>query len=367
MTVRLCDVTFSDWASLPFEDGYTDTFIFRIDARACIPPFEYAPLLRRMVAHTLHKRRTASIWVQVDAPGEWYVAEVRRSLAGLKLPYAVTQGNKLDYLDFKWQPWLGYEPSKHPPTVEDRDPLVSHDELRCLQALGRMAKGHEQEIASLAGLSDDVITDSLANLREKGLTVHKTSSRIRRDKSKLTQMDLFPLWHIMPKGLGIALRSWGVPKGIEFTSRLEENLPQIGNKHRYISRIWSTWLKCAWSQAEIWTSWSEVRIPEISVIPDGLAWGRIHGYETLFWLEVGDGHKSRDEIIELTKKRLEQAQDLCERTGVRLVYVQLSAEWVNVTARRACVQLPREVAVVMGNQRKFGELPIIEWGKTTGI
>jgi hypothetical protein len=40
--------------------------------------------------------------------------------------------------------------------------------------------------------------------------------------------------------------------------------------------------------------WSEVRIPKFSVILDGLAWGKILGYETLFCLEVGDGHISSD-------------------------------------------------------------------------
>src|SRR5690606_7028800 len=114
-------------------------------------------------------------------------------------------------------------------------------------------------------------------------------------KARPAQMDLFPLWHLRSKGLSLALRSWGIPKGIEFTSRKEENLQQIGYEHRRISRVWSTWLNSAWPQAEIWTGWSEVRIPELSVIPDGLAWGRIQGYETLFWMEVGDDHKDRNE------------------------------------------------------------------------
>ena len=52
MTVRIGKMTFSDWVSLPFQDGWSDTFIFRIDAQACIPPFEFAPLLKRMAAHT---------------------------------------------------------------------------------------------------------------------------------------------------------------------------------------------------------------------------------------------------------------------------------------------------------------------------
>jgi hypothetical protein len=143
-------MTFSDWVSLPFEDGWTDTFIFRISAQACIPPFEYAPLLKRIVAHTRRKRRTASIWVQVDAPGEWYLAEVRRSLKGLKLPHVVTDGSEPGYLDFPWRPWLDQTKPQHPPIVEEKLPRVSLEELRCLQALGRIETGNEHEIASLA-------------------------------------------------------------------------------------------------------------------------------------------------------------------------------------------------------------------------
>jgi len=47
---------------------------------------------------------------------------------------------------------------------------------------------------------------------------------------------------------------------------------------------------------------------------------------------------------------------------VRLVYAQLSSDWVHEAARWACVNLPKEVAVVMGNIRRFGELPMLEWG-----
>ena len=45
MTVRIGNMTFSDWVSLPFEGGWTDTFIFRIDAQACLPPFRLRPAL----------------------------------------------------------------------------------------------------------------------------------------------------------------------------------------------------------------------------------------------------------------------------------------------------------------------------------
>ena len=364
MTVRVGKVTFSDWVSLPFQNDWTDTFIFRIDARACIPPFCYEEPLRRMASHTNRKRPGASLWVQVDAPGEWFMLEVRRSLKGLALPYAVTMAVKTpDWLDFSRPPRLFHLPLPHPPVVEESDVPISLDELRCLQALGRMEKGDEGEIASLAGLHVDLTKDALAHLEEKELVIYKNSPKIRRGKSKPAQMDLFPLWHLRSKGLSLALRSWEIPKGIEFTSRKEENLQQIGYEHRRISRVWSVWLKSAWPHAEIWTSWCEVRIPDLSVIPDGLAWGRIQGYETLFWLEVGDGHKERNEITEITTKRLDQARKLCQRTGVRLVYAQLSTNWVHEAARWACVDLPHEVAVVMENLRRFGKLPMLEWGQ----
>ena len=368
MTVRIGKMTFSDWVSLPFQDGWSDTFIFRIDAQACIPPFEFAPLLKRMAAHTFSKRSSASLWVQVDAPGEWYAAEVIRSLRGLAVPFVVSRaGITPNYVDFSFPPPLLYSQSQPPPALEDKQQSVSQGELRCLQALGRMEKGSEQEVASQAGLPVELTSNLLDMLKAKKLVVYKISPKIKRDKSKPEQMDLSPLWHPESKGLSIALRSWGVPIGLDFKNRIEENLQQIGTPHRYISRNWSEWLKSAWPHAEIWTGWSEVRIPGISVIPDALAWGKIQGYETLFWLEVGDEHKRRDKITEITTKRLDQAWELSERTGVRLVYVQLSTNWVHQAARWACVRLSNEVAVVLGDWKKFGELPIVTWGSTTAI
>ena len=366
MTVRIGKMTFSDWISLPFQDGWSDTFIFRIDAQACIPPFEFAPLLKRMAAHTFSKRSSASLWVQVDAPGEWYAAEVIRSLKGLAVPFVVSRaGITPNYVDFSFPPPLLYSQSQPPPAVEDKQQSVSQGELRCLQALGRMEKGSEQEIASQAGLPVELTSNLLDMLKAKKLTVYKISPKIKSDKSKPEQMDLFPLWHPRSRGLSIALRSWGVPTALDFKNRTEENLQQIGTPHRQVSRKWSDWLKSAWPKAEIWAGWSEVRIPGISVIPDALAWGKIQGYETLFWLEVGDEHKRRDKITDITTRRLDQAMVLCQRTGIRLAYAQLSANWVHEAARWGSVNLPEDVAVVMGSWRKFGKLPILEWSKTT--
>ena len=223
-----------------------------------------------------------------------------------------------------------------------------------------------KEIASLAGLSVETTKNLIGSLEKRNLVVYKIGEKIKRGKRKPAQMDRFPLWHIEPKGLSLALRSWDIPKGIDFSDPGEENQKLIGSKHSNLSRLWPAVMKTAWPQAEIWTGWSEVRIPKLSVIPDGLGWGRVQGYETLFWLEVGDGHKSREKIAEITTRRLDQARELCERTGVRLVYTQLGTNWVHQAAKWACLRLPTNVAVVLGNWKGVGELPSLEWGRVTG-
>ena len=304
--------------------------------------------------------------MQVDPPGKWYETEVRRALKGLQVPVAVTSSDELDWMDFSYRPWLGVSASPPPPILEDLSPPVSQEALSCLQALGRMVKGSEFEIASLAGLPASAVQPILPDLQQQKLVVYKSSKRILRKKSKPAQMDLFPSWHLTRPGLSLALRSWGVPPNLPFPSRLERNLYQIGTEHRQIARSWPAWLKSAWPQAEIWVGWSEVRIPGLSVIPDALAWGRIQGCETLFWLEVGDEHKTREQIIDDVGKRLRQAIQLAERTGVRLVFAILSPAWVHEAARWGCGNLLKEVAVVMGNPRRFGELPMVEWSKTSG-
>jgi len=368
MTVRMDDVTFSDWVSLQYPQGWTDTFIFRIDAKACIPPFNYALLIRRLVAHVRVKRSCASIWVQVDSPGEWFVAEVRKSLRGLRLPFAVTRAGVMPgFLEFSGNPKMFDASPSKPPVVDDVLSSVSQDELRCLQVLARMDHGLEDEISSLSGLALAVTTACLKRLVDRKFLVHEMRQKIPLVKSKPKQVSCLPYWYLKRRGLDLALRGWGVPRGIGFRKRKEAHLWQLETVHRHISRLWNTWLRAAWPQAEIWTGWSEVRIPGFNVIPDGLAWGRVQGYEALFWLEVGDGHKGRNKILKITRKRLVQARTLCERTGVRLVYTQLSIGWVHDAARWAFVDLTGEEAVVMGHIRRFGGLPMLEWGVVTSV
>jgi hypothetical protein len=61
---------------------------------------------------------------------------------------------------------------------------------------------------------------------------------------------------------------------------------------------------------------------------------------TLFWLEAGDNHKSEEEIGEVTKIR----------TGVRLVYAQISPKWVQET-----VCFARRLPIATGGGSGDGE------------
>jgi len=369
MTVRICDVTFADWINIEHEGKYTDTFIFHVDALNGLPPFGYRPLLQRMVAELNKKRPGASLWIRVDSPGEWYLGEIKRSLLrGFGIPYIVTRANEQpDYYSFSFRPRLFSPALRRPPAIDDGFSHISMEVRKCLQVLGRIRKGNEEEIASLTGLSKKVTLDVLYALKNSKLVEYKIGKKIQKDKSKPVEMDPFPLWHPTRRGLSIALRSWGASKQVDFSKAKELHPDKICTPHRNTSRRWLAWLRSAYPRAEIWAGWSETHLPGIPVYPDALSWGRIQGYETLFWLEVGDEHKSRDEIEEITNKRLKSAWEFCQKTGVRLVYVQLSVDWVQDAARWAFGKLPPQAAVVTGNWRMFGELPTVEWGKKTDL
>ena len=173
------------------------------------------------------------------------------------------------------------------------------------------------------------------------------------------------MWHPTRKGVSAALRSWGASKGVDFSNIKELHPDKICTPHRTNSRRWLAWLRSAYPLTEIWTGWTEVQLPEISVRPDALAWGRIQGFETLFWLELGDEHKKKEVIKRITRIRLASALEFCQQTGVRLVYAQISPKWVQKAVGMALSPLPPNMAVVMTSTRRFGKLPTVEWGQRT--
>jgi hypothetical protein len=369
MTVRLGDVTFSDWISLEYEGGFTDTFIFDIDALNGLPPFVYHPLLQRLVAELDKKRPGASLWIRVTSPGEWYLMEVKRSMmAGFSIPYVVSSKDKTpDYRSFSFQPRLFPSSLPRPPKVDDEFSRFSPEELKCLQVLTRNRKGIEEEIASLTGLPESITYDVLQNLQKRKMVVFKLGEVFQKDKSESKKMDPYPMWHPKRKGVSIALRSWGASSGVDFSGMKEVNPHLIGTPHRTNSRRWPAWLRSAYPHVEIWTGWTEVQLPETSVRPDALAWGRVQGFETLFWLELGDEHKKRMEIQRITRIRLASALQFCQQTGIRLVYAQISPKWVQKAVGVVLGPLPPDMAAVTASTRRFGKLPTVEWGLITMI
>ena len=369
MTVRLGDVTFSDWISLEYEGGFTDTFIFDIDALNGLPPFVFHPLLQRLVAELDKKRPGASLWIRVTSPGEWYLMEVKSSMTdGFSVPYVVTSWDKTpDYYSFSFGPRLFSPALPRPPKVDDEFSHFSREELKCLQVLARNRKGIEEEIASLTGLPETMTYDVLQRLQKSKMVVFKLGEQFQKDKSKPKKMDPYWMWHPTRKGVSAALRSWGASKGVDFSGVKELHPDKICTPHRNISRRWLAWLRSAYPLTEIWTGWTEVQLPEISVRPDALAWGRIQGFETLFWLELGDGHKKRMEIQRITRIRLASALEFCQQTGVRLAYAQISPKWVQKAVGMALSPLPPDMAAVTASTRRFGKLPTVEWGSITTL
>lgn len=360
MTVRFGNVTFSDWASLEYEGGFTDTFIFHIDALNGLPPFGYRPLLQRLTARLNNKRRGASLWIQVDAPGEWYLMELKRSLLrGFKIPYVVTAAGQIpEWAAFSRRPDLWHSKCTEPPAIKTKADVVSTAELKCMRVLARIKEGQISEIASLTDLDETAVTNAISALREKKLLLPAPD----KEDAKIQA----PYWKLSRKGLSYTMRRWNAPPRVDFTNRMEGGDPDdIRTPHRHVSRMWPLWLRSAYPKAEIWMGWSEVSIPGISVRPDALAWGRIQGFETLFWLEVGDQHKQGKKIEKITHTRLERALVFCRRTGARLVYAQLSPYWVKQTACWGIERLPSDAAVIMPNWKKFGELPAVEWKRIT--
>lgn len=358
MTVRFGNITFSDWASLEYEGGFTDTFIFHIDALNGLPPFGYRPLLQRLAARLNNKRRGASLWIQVDAPGEWYPMELKHSLLrGFKIPHVVTAAGKIpEGAAFSRRPDVWHSKCAEPPAIKAKPEIVSMDELKCMRVLARIKEGHISEIASLADLDEGIVTNAISILRKKKLLLPAPEKEDAKIK--------VPYWQLSRSGLSYTMRRWNAPPRVDFTNRREGGDPNdIRTPHRHVSRMWPAWLRAAYPRAEIWMGWSEVRIPGISVRPDALAWGRIQGFETLFWLEVGDNHKRRNKIETSTRTRLAQALVFCRRTGARLVFAQLSPNWVKKAAQWGMANLPGDVAVIMGNENSFGKLTLVEWGK----
>ena len=353
------DLSFSGWRSTRVGDYWTDTFIFEISPFHGLPPAEYAFGLYRLASALVRSRPGASLWVQVkDAPGQWYLNAMKSALRSKgKLPIAISSPSTLDRpapSDYLVLPRLNKTKPLDPQKVQRVDFHLSSPALASLQTLGRIDHGTLMEVASLAGLDYLVGQSGLEELLRAGLVESESDDRKKEQG---------PIWHLKREGLTFMLRWWGIPKEVYFGRRKERALSDPDGQHRLISRLWPFWLRTAWPHAKIWTGWSEVSLPGLSVTPDALAWGMLGGLETLFWLEVEDGHASRDMIRKKIRRRFIQAAAYANQEQFHLVFAMLGRDWVLEAARGAFVNLPAHVAVTLGDWRAVGQLPLTEWGR----
>jgi hypothetical protein len=177
--------------------------------------------------------------------------------------------------------------------------------------------------------------------------------------AKKQESDRIPEWRLMRHGISKSLRSWGVAKGVRFPGYKERKLNV--SRHRRVTRIWLEGCKKTWSQVEIWTGWSEVTFNNFW--PDALAWGKLDGFETLFWLEVESGHRSRQGIVQIIRRRINLAITYARRFPVRLAVVLMAPLWVLDVLADEFVGVPYDLAVVLGKWVREDQITSPEWGK----
>jgi hypothetical protein len=335
-------------------------------------------VVRTVVKPLSRLRRGASLWVPVSDPGRWYFEEVKHILRVLPIPLAVTLGrDRLPGIsDFSCIPPVYDEPCRGGVPVEEPNAFrLSDHALSCLFVMTRLVAAYTGEVASGCLISDTTCRAALWELEKAGYVEYKcdpyidshliSAQRLASQGSKKKKNEEpRPYWRIRRPGLSAALRAWGVPPEAEFGRRTERTR-LLDSTHRRRSRQWPAWLQKAFPHANIYAGWSEVGISALRSNPDALAWGRMHGVETLFWLEVESGKSSRKLILDKTVTRWLKATGYARAVGVHLVFVFLAMPWVREAARLAFTDVPPHSAVVVADwsRSNFGQLPYSKWGE----
>lgn len=421
MAYHVGSLVFDDWHSLPLDRGWSDTFVIQVSAAAGLPPMDYARVIRRILPPLAKLRRGASLWVQVNAPGDWYANELRRSLGRTPCPVAVTRGNiQPDASQFSFTVQQGSRPMTPPPKIAATgrgraEMRFSRLQKKTLQVLARIQSGTVVEVASLAGISEKstlgalraLVSDKLAEFidqpprkrpsrwmqrRKKRALVfrmkagrrkarHKHSDPPHRKPDRPGSAELAILlahlrkirrkqfrtqpkhwWRITRAGKTQALRLWGIPAGVSFRAGMERDyLP--GWRHVRTSRLAPAWIQRS-GQAEVLGGWSEVGIPGYRVIPDALVWARVDGEEALVWVEVQGGSKPRqvDAFLRRMSLRFKRASEYSRCHQVRLVFLMLGKPWAIRVLREHPPALRQSEAMLLQTWLEYGKLPTILWG-----
>lgn len=377
MAVRVGKAVLEDHVSIELAPGrWSDTFVVPVRHDRALPPWDYAEVIKMAAKLLFRLRRGASLWIPVSDPGRWYFEEVKHALRDLRMPLAVTFGRDRlpGLLDFPNIPPLYGAPCRGGVPAEKPNAFrLSDNALSCLFAMTRLVAAYTSEVASSCLISDTTCRAALWELERAGYVEYHISdpyidshllSAQRLASQGTRNKEPRPYWRIRRPGLSAALRAWGVPPEAEF-GRRRERIRLLDSTHRRRSRQWPAWLRKAFPHADIFAGWSEVGIPDLPINPDALAWGKMDGVETLFWLEVESGKSSGKLILDKTVSRWLKATGYAKAVGVHLVFVFLAMPWVRDAARLAFSDVPAHSAVVVADWSKsnFGQLPYSKWGE----
>jgi hypothetical protein len=336
------------------DECWLDLWIYRVNACDGLPPSARAKVIRGVYRQLKQYRSLPCLWVQVDAPGDWYITALRWALQGHKIMVNVSPvEQELSVVDFPTLPPVGWRPWPQPQfgcSVFDEANLtkVQKAELKILRCMARMEMAGVKEIASLAGFGVTYTRKLLARLsKDRLVQPFDSGSEMMNTKD--------PLWAIRQRGLQYVRQSWNIPYKFPFRSiRVEQKY--AGRKHRKMCRLFRSRVEKAYgADFQVWQSWSEPALAYAN--PDAVIWGTYRGVETLVWLEVETGKKSAQEHVKEVEYRCWQAMEITERHGIQLIFVFLAMPWVlRAVAKSAYFPLTKRIAIILDNWMDYENL-----------
>lgn len=333
-------------------EEYADTFVFPVSHRMGLPPGEVSRLVRATFRRVCELRPRASLWVPVAAPGQWFRTQVRAEMWGTKNSYVVTSAGagRPGSRYFSYPPPRSHSIAPALPAEAPRILGYSPREQEVLLVMARLRSATASEVAACVDCSVRH-TRRLCDTLERDDCFERTG-----------QDDDYTTWSITRRGTLIARRGWGIPPNTQFGGGRERS--RGGSRHRRTARLWPAWLREAYPDAEIWAGWSEPRgLSTGGHQADALAWGSYRGHETVFWLEVESGKRSRAELRRDMEYRLTEIT--MKYAGYQAVVGVLAMPWAARAVLPTLTEISPHVAVVLEDWKNVGSLPRPAFGEVT--
>lgn len=345
------------WTALEISSGaFADTFAFPVSHQMGLPPGEVARLVYAAIRGLAEWRPRIALWVPVvGAPSpeaEWFRQAIYKRLWGVVTkPYAVTDGRRPQLRDFSYPPARSHSTAAALPAEAPRILTYTPRQQQALLVLARLRTATTAEVAAHLVLSNRQALRLLNALADDDCLERTTQEETKYDA-----------WSITRRGVLIARRGWGIPPGVTFAGGRERT--NSSNRHRRTARLWPNWLRDAYPDAEIWAGWSEPRgLSTGGHQADALAWGSYRGHETVFWLEVESGKRSRAELRRNMEYRLTEIT--MKYAGYQVVIGMLSMPWAARAVLPVLTEISPHVAVVLEDWKNVGSLPRPAFGEVT--